>query len=147
MPMDYAQAHSIVTQLERIADALEPKKPTTGGQVQMREEDAHLVPAGSKLSTALADVIVHELQLRGEADTGLHPIIEKYADRYFANHQDTSDKLAQAFGELHALRARAHKERIAGMDAVIKLIAYYKEPEELLRAANNLREINEPRAE
>lgn len=83
-----------------------------------------------KLAYALADAVGNELQgiYRDEPPIfweQFHTTVLKYAERYFSNAQDTEKKLAEAFEELHVMRARAHKERIEGMEAITNIAAAF----------------------
>ena len=91
-----------------------------------KTHDIELQGEGYKLAQACTDAIIAEFadrfsSVEASHETNVREIISKYVTRYFANAQDTNDKLARAMEELHALRSTAHSERMGGMQAIMRL--------------------------
>ena len=101
-------------------DALVTKYADAAGAVELQGE-------GYPLAQACADAIVNEAislgYLRGaETQVTVQQIAKKYCSRYFANAQDTSDKLARAYGELATLRSRSNQGVLQGLRQALGLV-------------------------
>jgi hypothetical protein len=154
-------ATNIAESLQSIAKSLERATTplnTLRAPVLLSEEPTFLEYPGKKLAGSLAYAVITELesgpedlrlaiQLSEEGWNKIRATVKKYAERYFANAQDTSDKLAQAYGELSQLRKKSNSDFRQGLERAAGIVEAHTGPGKTLDAIRELIRLNTPTGE